>query len=434
MSLRAKFIFLILGIVLLPVLFLGTLLFMQVELGWERSPFDMRLGGIFMTKGLDRRFETHPLALREDGFVGKQIIIGEEGEVLASNSPDYPKNITVDLTTLIREKERDVWFSPLEENRILIQLFDDSMMIKEYLGFHTMQIPIIITTIFVTLMTMILLTSLNRSVRNLSGAMERVAMGDLDFEHKPRRKDNLGSLGQSFESMRRALKEEKARQSRFLMAISHDLKTPIASIRGYTEALADGLDHTPEKRKDFLAIIDEKASVLQNRVGALIDLAKMKTGEWLHKLEDQNLMEVLEDFVQRALQDAKIRGQSLILEGKGSKPFPVKMDRELFERMVENLLQNAFLYGQKGTPAILGWNLEKEQCEIYVRNKGRDIPQESQEKIFEPLYREDQGRNAPGSGLGLASVKHICESHGWTITLESHGGTTTFSVVIPRRG
>jgi signal transduction histidine kinase len=306
------------------------------------------------------------------------------------------------------------------------------MMLSDYEGLHTMQFPLIITTIFVSLMTILLLTSLNRSVRHLSGAMERVAKGDLDFEYKPNRKDNLGTLGQSFESMRKALKEENARQSRFLMAVSHDLKTPIASIRGYTEAMLDGMDDTPQKRKDFLSIIDEKAAVLQNRVAGLIDLAKMQTGEWLHKLEDQNLIEVLENLSLGAQQDAKIHGQELKIQGSKRDFFPVKMDRELFERMVENLLQNAFIHGNPKAEVSLGWQIEASTCCIFVTNHGSTIPFERQEKIFEPLYREDQGRNKPGSGLGLASVKHICEAHGWHISVESQNGVTTFSVNIIR--
>jgi signal transduction histidine kinase len=432
MSLKQKFLLLILGIVLLPVLFLGTLLFIQVEFDWERSPFDMRLGGVFMTRGMEKRLSDNPLDLRESGFIGDQIILNGQGEVLASNSAEFPLATKVDMNQLIQEQRRDLWFFPLEENRILVQIFKDSMMKSDYVGLHTMQFPLIITTIFVSIMTILLLSSLNRSVKILSSAMELVAKGDLDFEYKPNRQDNLGTLGQSFESMRRALKEEKARQSRFLMAVSHDLKTPLASIRGYTEAMLDGMDDTAQKRKDFLKIIDKKAVILQKRVAGLIDLAKMKTGEWLHTLEDLDLIEVLDSLSQGAQQDAQIHGKELVIEGITRSAFPVNMDRELFERMIENLLQNAFIHGEEYARVTLGWEIGSENCTIFVRNQGPVIPSDHQEKIFEPLFREDQGRNTQGSGLGLSSVKHICEAHGWAINLQSDKGLTTFSIVIPR--
>ncbi len=160
--------------------------------------------------------------------------------------------------------------------------------------------------VFSSLMSFFILRSLNGSIQGLVGATRRIAAGDLDFELPARGNDQISSLTRSFDSMRRALKEEYARRARFIMGVSHDLRTPLTLIQGYVEAIADGYAADPEAQKKYLSIILDKTRGLEGMVGDLIEFVRMETGQWRMTHRDVPIRQFLMDIARRFAEDALI--------------------------------------------------------------------------------------------------------------------------------
>ena len=283
--------------------------------------------------------------------------------------------------------------------------------------------------VFASVMVLFIMRSINRSTGGLERATRRVAEGDLDFELKPRGNDELSSLTRSFESMRRELRESRAQRSRFLMGVSHDLKTPLTSIEGYVEAIRDGLADTPDKLKKYLGIIQDKAEVLRDRILHLIDYVKMETGEW--KLHNEEI--VLRDFLHdltRAFQDEfSLFGREFHANVELPPGFKVKGDRNLLTRAFENLMTNAIRYTGENDVVSLSARVRGNEVVVSFSDTGPGISREHIDHIFEPFYRATASRREQGAGLGLSVVKSIFSSHGWTIeAISPPGEGTTFSI------
>ncbi|HOX13806.1 MAG TPA: HAMP domain-containing sensor histidine kinase [Spirochaetia bacterium] len=289
-----------------------------------------------------------------------------------------------------------------------------------------------IVILFTVAVSFGILRSLGRSMGKLEEATRRIAAGDLDFEPALPAGDSLASLAASMDAMRLRLKEEYQRRDRFILAVSHDLKTPLAVLEGYLDAFADGLADSPEKRESYLKVLREKTGVLAHRISHLVELARMTTVEWRQTFEDCDLSAFLEETLGLLADEAAARGRRMEVDFRLSPGLRAALNRDMARRVLENLADNAETYSPPDS--VLRASAREEGAEVLVRisNEGEGIPAERRGLVFEPFYRGNPGRNAGGFGLGLASVKSIAEAHGWGIDLESvPGGTTTFTVRIP---
>ena len=283
--------------------------------------------------------------------------------------------------------------------------------------------------VFSAAMSFLIAGSLNRSLLTLEGATRRIAEGDLDFQLSPRGNDEITSLTRSFETMRRALKEEQARRSRFIMGVSHDLRTPLALIQGYAEAIADGFASEPQVHDRYVGVILEKTRLLEGLITNLIDFVKLDTGEWRLKFRPVALGRFLRDIARRFGEDAGILKRQFQASIDLPDSAAVSMDEELFYRALENLIGNAIRYSAEGSRIGLSARLESGKALIAVSDTGIGIPAEELPRVFEPFYRATNSRREQGFGLGLSTVKTIVESHGWGIEAASEVGKgTTFTI------
>lgn len=300
--------------------------------------------------------------------------------------------------------------------------------------------------VFMAIMSVLIIRSINTSITRLEEATRRIASGDLDFKLSRNGRDSLAPLTRSFDSMRRQLKDQFDRGSRFLMGISHDLKTPLSSITGYVDAIRDGLADTPEKLDRYTAIVYAKTRLLESRISALIDYAKHETRDWKGSLRLEPLARYLEEFAGLADAEAVARGFSFTTSISVPDDVLVEMDPDMVGRALENLLGNAFSYATPGStvtftagpvnsvPGDTGatGNAPVRAIFISIENDGPGIPPASLEHIFDPFYRAEGARSGPGFGLGLAIVKSVIVSHGWEIRAQSEPGSrTVFTVTIP---
>lgn len=453
MKLRAKLMLLALGSILIPIVVMGMSTYISYRYFQKVRPASPhaidRIIAHFETE-LARRAETgavEPLGDPPAPFSGHELaVIDKEGVVVYSSSSHFTPGRVRSLGPLIGEegdlRERHLLTIPLVvENEVigsLLILFPQRPYgDRKGVPFHVRVLErgifgFMAFVVFASVMVLIIMRSLNRPLKRLMAATRRIAEGDLNFELLPRGKDELASLTKSFDSMRSELKEAQARRSRFLMGVSHDLKTPLTSIEGYIEAISDGFADDPKKMKKYLSIIREKSHLLEERIVQLIDFVKIETGEWRLKNEDLNLAEFLRDVAGVYGEDAVIFGRSFSARIDVEPGFVVRGDRPLLFRAFENLIINAMQHTGESDAIVLEAYCDEKGAVINVRDTGGGIPGDDLDRIFDPFYRRSSSRREPGTGLGLSVVRSIFTSHGWSVEAASHPGEgTTFIIRIP---
>ncbi|MAG14215.1 MAG: hypothetical protein CMN78_06435 [Spirochaetales bacterium] len=287
--------------------------------------------------------------------------------------------------------------------------------------------------IFIAVMAILIGQSINRSISLLERASSRIAEGDLDFKLPQKRgNDKFASLIRSFDSMRAHLKEEYARRSRFIMGISHDLKTPLSSIGGYVDAIRDGYADTPEKLEKYISIIEGKTDLLESRISMLIDFFRRDTDEWKMSLSPIDIGSFLTEYKKIFETETLVVGRRFSGNVNIPSRIDILMDGDMMVRAFENLAKNALQYSPEGSEIVFNAILENGTVLIEFANEGPGISKADIKSIFEPFVRGARDRKGGGFGLGLATVESILSSHGFSISADSMPGSqTVFCVSIP---
>lgn len=251
-----------------------------------------------------------------------------------------------------------------------------------------------------------------RPIRKLTKATERVATGDFNIDLENHRKDELGTLISSFNTMAKELKTIEILRNDFISDISHEFKTPLTSIEGYTKLLKVCDE---EERYEYIDIITEETNRLSTLAINILTL---------NKIENENTPIYMEEFSM----DEQIRKAILLLESKWcEKDIEFEIDLEtiqyrgnqnLIYQVWVNLIDNGIKFSPKGQ--IVEIKLYKEQTKVIfsIKDNGIGIPKEKENRIFEKFYKEDKSRNTEGNGLGLSIVKKIIDMHKGKIYLD----------------
>jgi two-component system, OmpR family, phosphate regulon sensor histidine kinase PhoR len=223
----------------------------------------------------------------------------------------------------------------------------------------------------------------------------------------------------------------------FVGNVSHELKTPLTSIRGYAETLMS--DEMPrELQEQFLEVIYKNTVRIQHIVDDLLDLTRLQSGGWNPKIQPVNAAELVEDVWSGCSAAAK---KKISFELSANGEAHVAADPEGLRQVLSNLFDNAIRYTPEGghvdvriAPYRNGRRAEDEQIELLVRDTGSGIPRESLPRIFERFYRVDPARSRQegGTGLGLSIVKHLVERMDGEVSAESElGKGTTIRLRLP---
>jgi two-component system OmpR family sensor kinase len=253
--------------------------------------------------------------------------------------------------------------------------------------------------------------------------------------------DEIDRLSATFKQMAERIEDqmEKLRESdslrRELVAnVSHDLRTPLATLRGYIETMLIKEELvSKEERRHYLEIAIRHCDHLSRLVSELLELAKLDSYEISLHPEPFNLSDLVQDVVQKFKLKAKEKGIDLVTNIEEALPF-AKADISLIERVFENLLQNAIHYTPQGGAVRLVLTPEKENISVQVCDTGQGIPEEALPHIFNRFYQLDKSRKGEEghSGLGLAIAKKILELHNRAIQVTSRPGAgTTFIFHLP---
>ncbi len=285
-----------------------------------------------------------------------------------------------------------------------------------------------------------------RMARPLVEAMEvtgRIASGELASRVPVRRSDyaEFTSLAGSINDMAQSLEDSRARERHLLLAVSHDLRTPLTSIRGFAEAIADGAIEDDGQAAD---VIIAEARRLERLVGDLLDLSKLEARQMSISMRPTDAAEVVTTTAEGFLPAAAKSGLQIVLrvpsEGGGlpdvaTPPhLPVAADPDRLAQLLANLLENAMTFARTTVRVGMTDDRVSGACVITVDDDGPGIADGDLARVFERFYRADRGPNRRmGSGLGLAIVAELAAAMGGSVRAESpinYDGGSRFVVTL----
>lgn len=309
------------------------------------------------------------------------------------------------------------------------------------------QIIIIGTVIFLTIYITLLIVfvfffrrKVNRPLKLLDQAISSLAQGQSDSRVNYEGPKEFVDICNSFNTMadqlrvselkRKTLEEEK---QKMLADISHDLKTPITVIQGYSKAIVDGLVEG-DKQTKYLETIYSKSSILNQLINSFYEYSKIQHPQFqLHK-QALDFCEFARSYIASAYNEFEIAGYGLeVLIPEES--INVEIDPAIFTRSLDNLLGNFLKYNPPGTTLLFEITKSDEELICYIADDGVGLPIEKSQSLFAPFVTGNEARsNGQGSGLGLAIVAQIIKEHGGTIDLiqpRCANYKTEFRIVLP---
>ena len=302
--------------------------------------------------------------------------------------------------------------------------------------------------ILILLFTALLLTRwLEKSffgpISVLNKGMNHIRDGNLDFILKTDEEGEIGELYQNYEEMRLRLKESQEekllqeKQNRELLSnISHDLKTPITSIKGYVEGLIDGVANTPEKQDKYIRTIYNKANDMDHLIDELTLYSRIDSDRVPYNFHRINVGDYFGDCVEEIGMDLESTGIELNYSNLIAPETRIIADPEQLKRVINNIVGNSVKYLDKPHGRIVFRLLDEEDSiRVEVEDNGKGIAPRDIPYIFDRFYRTDSSRNSAkgGSGIGLSIVKKIIEDHGGYIWATSTLGEGTCMHIVLRK-
>ncbi|NBK92048.1 sensor histidine kinase [bacterium 1XD21-13] len=322
--------------------------------------------------------------------------------------------------------------------------------IKEMYGvevealFLDMTLTIVLLLIFTSLLlTAWIYKSMVTPIHHLQMATKNITEGNLDFEMPAGGDDEIGELCTDFEEMRRRLKEsaeekvESERQNKELISnISHDLKTPIAAVKGYVEGLMDGVADTPEKQEKYIRTIYNKANDMDRLINELSFYSKIDTNRIPYTFEKINVNAYFADCIEELSIELEEQNIELSYSNYVDENVLVIADAEQIKRVINNIVGNSVKYIDKSKGRV---NIRVKDVgdfiQVEIEDNGKGIAAKDLPQIFDRFYRADVSRNSSkgGSGIGLSIVKKIIEDHGGQVWATSKEQTGTVMYFVLRK-
>lgn len=269
-----------------------------------------------------------------------------------------------------------------------------------------------------------------RPFRKLEGFAEKVASGDFSIPLEYERTNYFGKFTWAFDCMRREIsiareceKEAIENNKTVIASLSHDIKTPVASIRAYAEGLEAGMGNTPEKRAKYLDVIMRKCD----------EVATLTNDMLLHSVSDLNKLKMnpteleLCSFISQTVPEISARDNVRI----SLPPYPIeiKADRSRLSQVFENIVSNALKYAK--TDVEISASKTEKGAEIIFRDFGKGIPDEEIPFIFDKFYRGKDTGNENGAGLGLYIVKYVVRQSGGEVYAENLSDGFMIKIILP---
>ncbi|HMD43654.1 MAG TPA: ATP-binding protein [Candidatus Acidoferrum sp.] len=251
-------------------------------------------------------------------------------------------------------------------------------------------------------------------------------------------RDELGQLALTFNQLLDRLEDSFEKQRRFIADASHELRTPVAILRGETEVTLSRPSRSPEEYRETLGVLRDESQRLAGIIEDLFTLTRADAGEYPLSHKELYLDELATDSLRRARTLAMAK--NITLASEIVPELPLRADEALLRRMLLNLLDNAIKYTPEGGNISLACAKQENGYIVSVTDTGEGIPKEMQGRVFERFFRVDQARSREGgahggAGLGLSIARWIAEAHHGRLELTRSDATgSTFSVILPITG
>ena len=320
----------------------------------------------------------------------------------------------------------------------LFFVFDIKMQIVT-IGIATALIMAVTLLVFVRYFYRFVLKPLDK----LNDAMDKVAEGNLDFSIRTDETDELSQLCNNFDDMRKRLKESSEEKIKYdnenrelISNISHDLKTPITSIKGYVEGIMDGVADTPEKMDRYIRTIYNKTNEMDSLINELTLYSKIDTNRIPYNFHRINVGDFFNDCVEEIGLDLESKNIALTFTNDVDENTRIIADPEQLRRVISNIIGNSVKYmGKPSGDIFIQISDHGDSIEVDIEDNGKGIAAKDLPYIFDRFYRTDTSRNSAqgGSVIGLSVVKKIIEDHGGYIWASGKEGEGTIIHFVLRK-
>ncbi len=397
-----------------------------------------------MNQELQKKY-SYLIVRREDDI----IYAGEETELSEEDLPGYGKNEEDPVSGTYVDGKKSVLIKQINLS------FTDGKKGSAFIvtAFYEVlpEVRALLLDVCISVLGILLLTAamliiwiyqgIIRPIKNLEAATLNIQNGNLDFTIECEGNDEISELCGNFEAMRKRLKESSEQQmtseqqSRELISnIAHDLKTPITTVKGYSEGLLDGVADTPEKREKYLRMINSKANEMDALLNELTLYSKIDTNRIPYNFSKLSVAAYFNDCIEEVGMDLETKQIGLAYFNYVDNDVMIIADPEQLKRVVNNIIGNSVKYLDKEHGFI---NIRIKDVgdfiQVEIEDNGRGIASKDLPYVFERFYRADASRNSAtgGSGIGLSIVKKIIEDHGgkiWATSKESVGTVMYFVI------
>ncbi|MDX1638545.1 MAG: HAMP domain-containing sensor histidine kinase [Balneolaceae bacterium] len=359
----------------------------------------------------------------------KEFLENRESELILGEDPRNPgrtKPISVAPLDIGRAEHGYVYIILGGEQ------YDSALAMLDNSYFLQTSIKIFGIILLVTGITgLIIFAFLTRRLRRMADIIEEFDAGNLDRRVPVTSNDEIGRLAMRFNSMADTLQEnmkelKKTDQLRreLIANVSHDLRSPLASIQGYLETiLLRESDLAGEKRRQYLNIILKNTAALRQLVDELFELSKLDSEQLEPNLEPFSISDLVQDVVLKFEQKAEKKEIEIVPYSPGNLPL-VSGDIAMIERVLSNLIENAIQYSDPGGEISVELSANNDSVTVEVKDTGHGIDEQDLPHIFDRFYRAEKSRSKSdgGTGLGLAIAKKIMELHGRDINAFNRNG------------
>ena len=274
--------------------------------------------------------------------------------------------------------------------------------------------------------------SISRPLARITQAAQEMARGNYDQELDLRGDDEVGRLAQAFNAMTRQVSRSHQMMRDLLANVSHELKTPLTSIQGFSQAMEEGTISSPEEFQEAGRIINEETQRMHRLVEDLIDLSRLETGQAVMQHEPIDLSDLLRVCTRRFEWQLRESGASMRLD-VASLP-ALEGDEQRLEQAFSNLIDNAVRHTPAGGAISVRAHAENGFVRVAIHNSGSYIPAEELTRVFERFFQLDRNRTrgSGGAGLGLAIASEVVQAHRGDIRASSDQEQgTEFVVTLP---
>lgn len=332
--------------------------------------------------------------------------------------------------------------SPLNSNLLLV-----TRLPKQ--GLHTnsqtsVYLRILLIIIIIGALSLIIIYYISKSIfkglNTIQSTSASLAEGKLEnpiiSDASPNDKNEFICILNSLEAMRCELLEMQERKNHFIMGISHDLRTPVAVIKGYSEAIKDGVISETEDIKKSIELIEQKSTQLEGMIDTLISFMKLNNREIKETLVPDSITKIINDFAKYAEVTGTIFKRNIKTNVAIKDDILIPLNIQLVQRSLENIFSNAIRYTRENDlieiSALTKKIDKKNTILLKIKDSGYGIDKKDLDYIFDLFYRGTNSRKEEGMGIGLAVVKNIMDTHGWNISVDSQKGKgSCFTIKIP---